>query len=205
VFFKNRTDAGNQLAAVVAKAGDFRGWLVIGLARGGVIIGAQIAKALSLPLASFYCDDAPIGKKTYAATGLGSVVAWGRLGRRIIGNDKALRSVPELAELIERVGKKQELYNNGSALEVGGKRIILCDDGIVSGRSAISAIDALRHAGAAEIILAVPVVPKALPEQVAGCRVIFFRRSITSSFATGMFYTSFDDVPDEEVKQAIAA
>ena len=205
MFFNDRTDAGNRLANVVASAGDFRGWMVIGLARGGVIVGAPIAKTLSLPLASLYCDDISLKKRTFVATGLGSVVVWEGGKRRVVDNAAALRSVPILAELIAVAGQKQALYNNGLDLAVAGKRIILCDDGIVSGRSAVSAIEALRHAGAEEIVLVVPIVPKDLPETVAGCRTLFIRRSISSSFATGMFYTNFGDVPDDEVKQAIAA
>jgi len=210
MIFSDRIDAGQKLAKVVAQSADFTGWEVVGLARGGVVVAAEIAKVLSLPMISLYIDDFHTDKAKFVITGLGSVVLWEIVNetkekRTVLTNLNSLRGIGEIAQTIDRVAKMQVIYNAGNSLDVSGKRVILCDDGVVSGSTAISAIDALRQAGTKEILFAVPVVPASFPEEVNGCKVIYYRRSRSSSFATGMFYLRFDDVPDDEVIRTVSA
>lgn len=209
MIFNDRKDAGIKLAHTLAQRGNFLGWEVVGLARGGVIVGAEIARTLSLPIASLSADDCHDGTHSLTVTGLGNIIEWPSSeeegeARKILTDLGPLRSKKEVAKTITRVMEKQTLYNLGREVNVSGKKVILCDDGVVSGRSALSAIDALRHAGAEEIIFAVPVVPPRFPEEINSCEIFYYRRS-RASFATGMFYFEFEDVPDEEVRQAIAA
>lgn len=62
---------------------------------------------------------------------------------------------------------------------------MVLDDGVVSGYSRIAAIDALTFAGASDIVMAAPVVPKRFPQRLKGYPIIFIRRSRSNDFATG--------------------
>lgn len=204
MFFDNRVDAGKKLAKVFLDSGkDFSGFQVIGIARGGVIVGAEVAKELGLSLKAICIKSLETKTELIAVTSLGTAVIFCRKGEKAprFVKDISTLKIRKLSKVIEELKGREVFYNNDIAFESGNK-IILCDDGLVSGHSSFSAIYAFREKGAEEVILGIPVVPKWFTQQNWDFEYVTWRKS-SGNFRTGLFYKEFEDTPDEEVVQAI--
>lgn len=207
MFFENRADAGVKLAEVVRATGrDFSGWSVVGLARGGVITAGPVAAALQLPLRALCVEDLHTSSGTVVVSSLGTVHV---LGYGLSGDSREPDvplvdlSTERLLELAYDLRVKDIRFNGTFCGELS-QRIIVVDDGVVSGNTAAAAIAALRRHGAAEVVLAVPVRPPWItPDRVGADSIIEWRVTKLSSPTTGKFYFSFNDTPDEEVTETI--
>lgn len=207
MFFENRADAGLRLARVFLDLNrDFSGWEVVGIARGGVIVAAQIAEALKLPLQALYVDDFFVAEGKLVVTSLDTACLFPRKGtagaKTTFFPEISTIGIGGISEFAEEVLAKGRRYNNGQACSLG-KRIILCDDGLVSGHSALAVIRTLKHNVVEEIILAIPVVPPWLMEKGSGFEIVTWRVTTLRNAKTGMFYYNFEEVPDEEVVRAV--
>lgn len=206
MFFANRTDAGEKVARAIMQTigpGDHH---VVGLARGGVPIGFVVAQGLGSSLSSLLIDDivSPQTGKQIFVTPFGDRVLFQNGNYSILNNKPvADADLPDIDQLLRSVRERHERYN-GPEFEVG-RKVILCDDGVVSGKTVLAATLMLRHRfGVEHITLAVPVVPRTMEAEHIGVdELIFHRRSSLSRPATGMFYDEFADVPDEEVVQLV--
>ena len=206
--FLDRRDAGRQLLARLPKL-DPETTVVIALPRGGVPVAEEIAKPLHLPLdvilvrkvglpaqpelavAAVADGDAPI----YAINH--PIAAMAGLSEAEV---KEL-AAPQLAE-IER---RRALWHGGRGpLSVTGKTVVVVDDGIATGATAKAALDALRQAGAARLILAVPVAPAdALSDLSALADDIICLATPDPFHAVGAHYREFPQVTDTEVAEAL--
>ncbi|HRZ34403.1 MAG TPA: phosphoribosyltransferase family protein [Candidatus Paceibacterota bacterium] len=211
MFFENRQDAGRKLAERIKQAGIWLdGFSVIGIARGGVIVGQGVSQTFSLPLHSFSTDDCSVDGKTIFISPFGTATIWdgkrkGMFGRQFVSElTEELSKHEEVVACKSRVSAQHLLYGGINQTEIP-ESVIICDDGLVSGRSMISVMDTLRHAGAKNILLAVPVIPAWFPDEIEGSKVLMYRRSRSSNFATGIFYFNFDDTPDQDVIEAVGA
>lgn len=206
MFFQDRTDAGEKLAPLVLADKTLAGTDVIGLARGGVIVAAPIATALGSRLQSMGVEDFSIdAERVLAVTSLGTATLFAEHESTFVSNLSPfieLEGFPDF--LAEQTMARHRRFNGERPLEVG-RSIVLCDDGIVTGRSVIAAINSLRHAGAVEVVVAVPVIPSYFPLVGEGFRVIPWRISAMKKPKTGAFYSDFEDTADEEVIEAIRA
>ena len=204
MFFQNRIDAGKKLAEAFLKSGkDFSGFEVVGIARGGVIVAAEIARELNLPLHSICVKEMQTEKKSVVVGSFGNAVIFmgdNRKNQRFVSDVSKLQN-KNLLSLMREIRERNTLYNDGEVFEPG-KKIILCDDGLVSGNSAFSAISLLRCNGVEEITLGIPVVPPWFIKQKLDFEVITWRVS-TFNFTTGYFYFSFPDTSNKEVINAV--
>ncbi|MDO8669496.1 MAG: phosphoribosyltransferase family protein [Candidatus Buchananbacteria bacterium] len=210
MFFENRIDAGEKLAQVFIKGGeDWSDYQVIGLARGGVITALQIAQALNLPLSALCVDDLNTSIGFFVITGLKDYGLFypnkGNVGPEFLSLSSRFSNLEKIEGFLEfqtKLKARQELFNSGQELCLGA-RVIVVDDGLVSGKSAFAAIMALKTGGVKEIVLAVPVVLPWLMEKDYGFRVITWRISKLKGAATGLFYYNFGDTSDKEVIDAV--
>ena len=208
MFFTDRTDAGARLAAcVVAQRAAPEGYHVVGRARGGVPIGFALAQALGLPLSALLIDDMEMeeeGKHLFV-TPFGSGQLYQHTCEPLYAEDVSLLPVTGYEQLLASVRERQLRYN-GETFEPGS-HVILCDDGVVSGKTAFTAATLLRqHFGVESIIFATPVVPSGFrTTNVDADQIIYWRRSTLPAPTTGMFYKSFDDVPDDTVTELVNA
>jgi len=205
--FQDRVDAGRQLArALQHHAG--AGALVLALPRGGVVVGAEVARALDAPL------DVIIARKLGAPgqpeLGFGAIAEDGSVVTdptmvRMLGLSPAEISDlarDELREATRRVAR----YRHGRPLpRLGDRNIILVDDGIATGGTVRAALRALHRAGARHVVLAVPVGP---PDTIAALRretdEVVCVLQPEDLRAVGAWYDDFPQTTDEEVEACLA-
>jgi putative phosphoribosyl transferase len=197
----NREDAGERLAEALA---DLSGQdaVVLGIPRGGVVVAHVVATRLGLPL------DVVIPRKVGAPgnpeLGLGAVAPGVRvLDERLITElrvgDEYLEG--EIALQEREIARREEAYRGGRRpVEVGEKIAVVVDDGVATGGTAVAACRWARRAGAASVVLAVPVAPaqaRAMLEREVDRFVVL--STPDPFFAVGQWYADFEQVSDEHV------
>jgi len=205
--FRDRSDAGRQLAALLTRFHEERP-IVVGMARGGVPVAAEIARALDAPLDVIVVRKvgAP-GNPEYA---LGAIAEGGAgvlsydTARALGLSDAQLRTL--ITETERELSERTRRYRSArEPLAVAGRTVILVDDGLATGRSAQAAIRALRNRGAARVILAIPV---AAPESVDALHgvsdEIVCVEMPEDLWAVGLWYEDFRPTSDEQVASLLA-
>lgn len=200
--FRDRLDAGRQLAELLV------GYrvehpFVIALPRGGVPVGRVVADELRAPLGIVIVRKVGVPTQpelAMGAVGPGEVVL---LNEPLIARLGIEHADLEAALARERaeVARRTERYGRGRPPpDVRGRTVLLVDDGIATGSTALVAVEVLRHMGAAKIALAVPVVPSGAVEAIRGHVDDFvFVEAPEDFYAIGEWYEDFRPVSDEEV------
>ena len=137
-----------------------------------------------------------------------------QVGGRVVVNDdvvRGLRITPQqLRDVAEREGRelvrREAAYRGGRPpLDVTGKTVVLVDDGLATGASMFAAVQALREAEPAHIVIAVPAAPESTCREFASLVDDVVCASMpTPFFAVGESFWDFDQVTDEEVRQLLA-
>lgn len=208
MLFRNRFDAGRQLAEKLAHYADRDDVLVLALPRGGVPVGYEVAEALAAPLDVFLVRKLGVPGQEELAMG---AIASG--GVRVL-NEPVVRMLGLSEEEIARVevGERWELdrrereYRAGRPpLDLRGKIVILVDDGLATGSSMRAAITALRRLGPARIIVAVPVGARETCAEFEREADEAICASEPEPFhAVGIWYDDFAQTSDEEVRELLA-
>ena len=167
--FRDRREAGRQLAAKLAKYAGRPDVIVLALPRGGVPVAYEVARALGAPLDVFVVRK--LGVPGYEELAMGAVATGGvgvlneqlvnRLGipERLI-DAVAAREQQELA-------RRERLYRDGRPPpDVRGRTVILVDDGLATGATMHAAIEALRQLQPARIVVAVPTASPEVCEEM---------------------------------------
>ncbi|OJZ72975.1 hypothetical protein BRW65_15135 [Mycobacterium paraffinicum] len=206
--FRDRSEAGRVLANLLGAYRDRPDVIVLGLARGGIPVAWEVAAALHAPLDAFIVRKlgAP-GHEEFAVGALAS-------GGRVVVNDdvvRGLRITPqELRAVAEREGRelirREAAYRDGRPpVEVAGKTVILVDDGLATGASMSAAVQALREAEPAHIVIAVPAAPESTCREFAGQVDDVVCASMPTPFlAVGESFWDFRQVTDDEVRRLLA-
>ena len=202
--FKDRADAGQQLATAVARLG-LVDPLVLALPRGGVPVAAEVARALHAPL------DLLIVRKIGAPGQPELAVAAIAEGDppTLVVDERTSQVTGADAVYIEReartqraeVERRHTTYRRGRArLGVAGKSVIVVDDGIATGSTMRAALQALRRMRPARLILAVPVAPADTLIELSPLVDDVVCLSQPAHFrSVGTYYADFQQVDDAEV------
>lgn len=203
--FHDRKDAGVKLAEVLSKYKEDKDGIVIGLPRGGVVVAYEIAKALHLPL------NVIIVAKLRAPNN--PELAIGALAGKEVFIDKEMVDSLEISEKylqeeIERrkkdVDRKIKLFAKGPA-KFQQKTVIIVDDGMATGSTMHSAVQAIKKEKPKKIVLALPVAPPESLEKFDGLvDEIICLIQPANMYAVGQFYESFPQTSDEEVVKILA-
>ena len=207
MYFRDRQEAGQKLTRVIADSGiTASDWQVVGIARGGCVVGAEVAKELGI-LMQALCVGRFNSRKlrgTVITTALANGFLFTKTGRwgTAIPDITARKYPRKWRRFAEELAARTKEYN-GAAFHVP-ERVLLIDDGVVSATTAIAAIRSLIYWGAREVILCVPVVPARL-KRWSSLTILSVRVTEMVNNATGIFYSEFDDVPDDVVIEAVAS
>ncbi len=206
--FKERASAGRDLANSLEKFRD-QNVLVIGIPRGGVIVAAEVADALNAPLDLIITRK--IGAPGNEELAIGAVAGVGQ----VMLNSKLVEALNVSKDYIEErvekavaeIKRRRRLYlGELPSTNVGNKTVLVIDDGLATGYTALAAIEMLRTMKPQKIVLAVPVAPSEtvarLTPEVDELVCLSMPREF---FAVGQFYDEFHQVTDEEVIDRIKA
>jgi putative phosphoribosyl transferase len=206
--FRDRRDAGRRLAVRLepyrAENPD-----VIALPRGGVPVAAEVARALGASL-----DVAVVRKIGAPQNSEYAIGAVAEGGVHVLGHREGRSSdltADELGELIARaereLGERLERYRGGRPpLDLRGHAVIVVDDGLATGRSALAAVRSLRGRGARRVILAAPVASRQASLMLGEIVDEVVCLEIPDDlWAVGAWYEDFRPTTDEEVARLLEA
>jgi len=203
MLFRDRCDAGQQLAARLGFLKRDPGVIVLGIPRGGVVVAAQVAYALGALLDIFLAHK--IGAPFNPELAIGALTSSGEVLLDELLIDELRLSQKEIALEVERERKEMErrlaLFRKGrAALDVTGKTIVLVDDGVATGSTVLASLRSLRKQSPARLILAVPVGPaETIARLAVECDQAIVLDTPEPFWAVGRFYMRFDQTPDDEV------
>lgn len=196
----DRLHAGRLLAERLATLVKNKDCLVLAIPRGGVIVGAEIARILGFPL------DVIISKKItppdYPEYAIGAVTYDGVL---YYGHDWERYSTdPRFEEEINKkkaeVKRQIEAYRGNTNYDFDGKTVILVDDGIATGATVCAILEWLSQKKVKDVILAIPVIPFVTNEVLKRFGIQIVALEIPLEFsAVAQFYRKFEQVPDQIV------
>ena len=206
--FRDRHDAGRALAEELAAYRGKDGLLVLGLARGGVPVGWEIASALHAELDVFLVRK--LGVPRWSELAMGALAS----GGVVVMNDNVVSSLhitdEQVREVIDsetvELQRREQAYRGGRPLaDPHGKIVILVDDGIATGASMLAAVRAVRAAGPQSIVVAVPVGPQSACFELAREADDVVCATMPVGFeAVGQVYADFHQVSDNEVRELLA-
>lgn len=208
--FLDRHDAGRLLArklSVFARRPDV---IVLALPRGGVPVGYEVARALSVRLDVFVVRK--LGVPGQRELAMGAIASGGTrvLNAPIIAalGEGAMAAVErvtatETVELHER-----ELNYRGTRPfpELRAQTVVLVDDGLATGSTMRAAVQAIRLREPARVVVAVPVAAAASCAELAReADEVICACTPEPFFGVGQFYENFQQTTDEEVTRCLAA
>lgn len=200
--FYNREDAGEKLAEKLQIFKDEHP-VIVALPRGGVPVGFVIAQQLHAPLDVLVARK--LGAPHQKELGIGAISEGGVkvLNTQLITANGITKEEISLVEKDEREELKRRVhaYRYGKTLSyLKGKTVILVDDGLATGITALAAIKAVKKLKPAKIIYASPVCAADSVIQVQkNVDVCFCLHTPLYFHAVGEWYQNFTQVSDEEV------
>jgi erythromycin esterase-like protein/predicted phosphoribosyltransferase len=207
--FRDRIDAGQQLAARLSQYRGRPDVLVLGLPRGGIPVAAEVARALDAPLDAFLVRK--LGVPGHEELAMGAIASG---GLRIL-NEETIRDLGIPAAAIDAVEanerrelmRRERLYRGAQApLDVAGKTVILVDDGLATGSTMRAGALALRERNPAWLVGAVPVASRSVCEAMRDVvDEMVCAETPEPFYAVGLWYENFGQTTDDEVRAALAA
>jgi putative phosphoribosyl transferase len=208
VVFRNRVHAGRALGVALAPLGLARP-LLVGLARGGVPVAVAAAAVLG--------DDAEVDvgvarkvtRPGRPEAGLGAVASDGDPVWFTAALERQGVTPGELAGAVEQeraeARRREAAYGATWRDQAPGRDVVLVDDGVATGMTALAALRALEVVGPARLVLAAPVIAATTRERMAGewdGPVVAV--TVPERFrAVGDHYEDFGQLTDDDVRAAL--
>jgi predicted phosphoribosyltransferase len=201
--FRDRDHAGILLGEMLAPY-PLESGIVLGIPAGGVPVGRALAHRLGLPL-----DVAVVSKITLpwnTEAGYGAVAFDGTdmLNKALVG--QLSLSEDQIQDGIRKtrakVARRSEKFRGSRPFpRLKGRPVVLVDDGLASGFTMRTALEALRNVGAENLIVAVPTAHDQAVADVAGLAEAVFCVNIRKGgrFAVAEAYQDWCDVSEDEV------
>lgn len=209
--FADRAQAGRLLGERLSQLRFSAPPVVLALPRGGVPVGAEVARALQAPLDLLLVRK--IGTPWQPELALAAVVEGDP--PQIVVDEEVQRNVRSDAGYIERqaqielreIARRRQVYLRGRApVPLAGRSVVVVDDGIATGTTMRAALKALGRRGAAQRVLAVPVAPQDTLERLrAEVDEVVCLATPLPFRAVGAHYLQFPQLEDAEVIAALDA
>ena len=206
--FRNRFEAGERLARHLAAYRNRKDVIVLALPRGGVPVGAAVARQLGAPLDVFLVRKLGVPGQEELAMG---AIASG--GVRVL-NGEVVESLRISDEIIDAVAAREEkemerreraYRGQRSPLEVEGRIVLLIDDGIATGSTMRAAVNALRQQQPKRIVVAVPTAAASTYREFQSEADEMVAVMVPENFyGVGQWYEDFSQTTDQEVRELLA-
>ena len=203
MLFRNRQEAGRELALRLQKYANREDVIVLGVPRGGIPVAFEVATALHVPLDIFVLRK--LGVPGHEELAFGAI---GSGGARVLNpgvvtslgiSELEIAAVTKIEQ--EELERREGHYRgNSPPLDVHERVVILVDDGIATGASLWAAIHAIRKMRPAALVVATPVAPRETCMHLRQEVDELVCAQMPPGFqAVGQFYQDFSQVSDEEV------
>jgi len=205
--FRDRIEAGQELAQKLMKYAGRSDVLVLALPRGGVPVGFEVAQALHAPLDVFLVRK--LGLPGHEELAMGAIATG---GVRVLNDDvvryqrvsPATIDAVAQAEQAELERRERDYRGDRPASDVRGKTVILVDDGLATGASMRAAVKALREQHPDRIVVAVPVGSReTCGEFQEDADETICARMPEPFYAVGAWYDDFSPTTDREVRELL--
>jgi putative phosphoribosyl transferase len=205
--FASRQEAGQRLGLYLKELG-IAADLVLGLPRGGVVVAAEVARVLELPLDVLIVRK--LGHPLHREFAVGAlaendVVV---LDEAVIGKNAIVRA--ELGEVVaeenDRLRSYQTKFHPSGSPDLANKTVILVDDGLATGATTEAAVLSARKQNARRVIVAAPVASTHAVARLEGVADQVIVLDVDPDFdAVGRYYEEFTQTTDEEVLELLQA
>jgi putative phosphoribosyl transferase len=201
--FRDRAEAGKQLAQRLVSYAQHPQAIVLGLPRGGVPVAYPISQTLQLPLD--ICLVHKLGVPGDPEVAMGAIDLQGKryLNERIVA---ALQispaSIDRVAEIELKELQRRDLVYRGNrpAIDLRDRIAIVVDDGLATGATMKAAIEVIHHQQPAQIVVAVPIAFRGAVDELLDAIDLFVCLMVPSPFyAIGSWYENFTQTTDEQV------
>jgi len=207
MMFASREEAGQRLGRYL-KAEGIQADLVLGLPRGGVVVAAEVARTLQLPLDVIVVRK--IGHPLQREFAVGALAQNGVLvlDEPVIARNPIARADLEavVEEETERLRSYEARFHGDRNPDLSAKTVLIVDDGLATGATTEAAVLSVKKQGARKIVVAAPVASQNAVDRVA--RVADEVRALcvdTDFDAVGRYYDTFSQTTDEEVLELMKA
>jgi putative phosphoribosyl transferase len=205
--FPDRHDAGRSLAEKLRDYAGRADAILLALPRGGVPVAYEVAAELGLPLDVFVVRK--LGVPGHEELAMGAIAGGGTLvlDRRVVGeleiDEPTIRQA--IAAERRRLDEGERRYRGDRPPpDLRGRTAILVDDGLATGSSMRAAVRAVKAAGPATIVVAVPVAPRETCDDLSRVadRVVC---AVTPPgfMSVGSWYEDFAQTSDDEVTELL--
>ncbi|SNZ11714.1 Predicted phosphoribosyltransferase [Persephonella hydrogeniphila] len=198
--FDDREEAGKLLGEELKNfIKDKENAVILAIPRGGVPVAYWVSKKTGIPFGMVVAKKVAFPEDPEAAIGAAAPDG------TFVLSDYISESSPRVSTAIEKAvqeaREKLNKYLSGKEPDVEDKTVIIIDDGIATGYTAIVAGMYAKKKGARKVILAVPVCPSDSINKVKKIfdEVICYHKVDSIFFAVGAYYRDFHQVSDEEL------
>jgi putative phosphoribosyl transferase len=205
--FRDRREAGRELAERLSRYAGRDDVVVLALPRGGVPVGYEVARALGAPLDVFVVRK--LGVPGHEELALGAVASG---GLRVLNEDVVAALAlsesqiqPIAARQLAEVERRERAYRGDRPpLDLRGKVAVIVDDGLATGATMRAAALAVRQLEPREIVVAVPVAAERTCDDFRDdVDHVVCAHTPEPFLAVGMWYARFDQTTDEEVRELL--
>jgi len=206
-FFHDRAEAGTRLAERLTPYRDDEP-VILALPRGGVPVALEVARALGAPLDLVFVRK--IGAPFQPELAVAAIAVLYRDDEPVrVRNDDLIRllkisekdiSAAEAEQLAEIARRRKQYIGDRGQIDLDGETVIIVDDGIATGATAVAAVRAVRSAGASRVVVAAPVAaPEAVERLKAESAEVVCLHVPMQLGAIGAYYDDFHQLSDAEV------